>query len=114
MKTRELISSYDETSDTLVCKLSGKNGYSANFDISNGVFLNTDKNNLPVSVFIGNASDVLNVSKAFLESPDVSISIRCTASELFFELFMDNRKIFSSKSANRFKIPEIDCRMLTN
>ena len=43
METKELISSYDEVNDTFVGKMSDKNGYYANYDIADGIFLNIDK-----------------------------------------------------------------------
>lgn len=111
MITKELISSYNEKNDTFVCKLSDKNGYVANYDISNGIFLSTDINNLPVSFFIGDASNVLNVNKSILENPKVSIYLKCSKEEIDFELFIADKRIYSSKSGNYFNIPDIDCEI---
>ena len=49
MKTKQMISSYDEINDTFVAKISDKDGYYANYDIADGIFLNIDKNGFPVS-----------------------------------------------------------------
>ncbi len=114
MTSKELISTYNEKNDTFVCKLSDKKGYVANYDISNGVFLSTDINNLPVSFFIGDASNVLNVKKSILEDPNVAISLKCSKKEIDFELFIADERIYSSKSGNYFNIPDIDCVMKAN
>ena len=114
MITEELISSYDETNDILLCKISEVNGYCANYNISNGVFLYLDKNHLPVSVYINHASEVLNVNKKLLEDPNVFVSIRCTKNKLDFELFIADKRIYSSKSENKFDIPRIDYEIQLN
>ena len=114
MKTKELISSYDVKNDTFVCRLSDKKGYVADYDISNGVFLSTDADNLPVSFLIDDASSVLNVNKSILENPDVSISLKCSKKEIDFKLYIADKRIYSSKSRNCFNIPEIDCVMKAN
>ena len=38
METKELISSYDETNDIFVGKISEKNGYCVNYEFSKGIF----------------------------------------------------------------------------
>ena len=114
MKTNELISSYDETNDILLCKISEVNGYSANYDISDGIFLNVDKNQLPASIFIKRASVVLNVKKSILEDPDICVFIKCTKKELGFELFIANKRIYASKSMNRFDMPELSYKIQLN
>lgn len=114
MITNELISSYDEINDILLCKISEVNGYSANYDISDGIFLNVDKNQLPVSIYISHASEVLNVNKSILEDPNVCIFIKCTKKELDFELFISNKRIYASKSMNRFNIPQLNYEIQLN
>ena len=114
METKELISSYDEINDTFVGKMADKNGYCANYDIADGIFLNIDKNRLPVSVHINNASDVLNVRKRILEDPNVSILIESKGDEIDFKLCIDNREIFSNRSVNVFGIPEVSYMMSAN
>lgn len=114
MKTDELISSYNETNDIFLCKISEVNGYSANYYISDGIFLNVDKNHLPVSVHINHASEVLNVSKNILEDPNVLVLIKCTKKEFNFELFIANERIYASKSMNRFDIPQLNYEIQLN
>lgn len=114
METKELISSYDVENDTFVCRLSDKKGYIADYDISNGVFLSTDINNLPVSFFIDDASNVLNVKKSILKDPNVSILLKCSKKEIDFKLFIADKRVYSSKSRNCFNIPEIDCELKAN
>ena len=107
METKELISSYDVINDTFVCKISDKNGYYANYDLDNGIFLNIDENRLPVSVYIDNASDVLNVGKKILEDPNVSIFIESRNDRINFRLCIADKEIYTNDSWNIFGIPEI-------
>ena len=114
MKKERLISSYDEINDTFVGKIEGKNGYDANFGISDGVFLNIDKNNIPTSVVVNNASEVFNVSKQCLESPNIKISINCSDDCLLFNMFVENSEICSLRCRNDFGIPDLNCLMDCN
>ena len=68
MKER-LITSYDEVTDTFVGKVEGRNGFCADYDISNGIFLGIDENNLPTSVYVNNASEVLDIPKQYWKTP---------------------------------------------
>ncbi|MBR4447416.1 hypothetical protein [Methanobrevibacter sp.] len=115
MEKQRLISSYDELNDTFVGKIEGRNGYDANYSISEGVFLNIDKNNIPTSVVVNNASEVLNVSKQCLESADIKISIDCNENCLSFNMYVENSEICSLKCRNGFGIPNlnylIDCNI---
>ena len=114
MKIKELISSYDETNDIFVGKISEKNGYYSNYDISNGIFLNMDKNNLPVSVHINNASNVLNVKKYLLEYCDVSIFIDCDGRDINFILCIADEILYNTKSSNVFNSPKVSYLIKTN
>lgn len=114
MKKERLISSYDELNDTFVGKIEGKNGYGANYGISEGVFLNIDKNNIPTSVFVNNASEVFNVSKQCLESANIKISIYCDEKWLSFIMSVENYEICSFKCRNDFGIPNLNCLMDCN
>lgn len=115
MEKQRLISSYDEINDTFVGKIDGRNGYNANYGISEGVFLNIDENNLPTSVFVNNASEVFDVPKKCLESANVKISIDCNENCLSFSMFVENSEICSLKCSNDFGIPTleylIDCNI---
>lgn len=114
MKKKRLISSYDEENDIFVGKIDGKNGYLADFDICNGIFLGIDKNKCPASIFVENASEVFNTSKKVLESADVRISLDCDELFVYFNFFVENSRIFSSKSENFFHIPSLNFVMDTN
>ena len=114
METKELISSYDEINDTFVGKISEKKGYHANYDISEGIFLNIDKNNLPVSVYINNASDVLNIKKYVLKYCDLSIFIDCNGGEINFKLCVADEVIYNTKSINLFNSPQFSYLIKTN
>ena len=114
MKTKRLISSYDEINDTFVGKIDGKNRYCADYSISDGIFLAVDKDNIPCSVFVDGASDVFNVSKSMLENANVRIAIGCDSIFLSFMMFIGDLKICSIKSENRYGIPELNFLMDTN
>ena len=114
METKELISSYDEVNDTFVGKMADKNGYYANYDIADGIFLSIDKNRLPVSVQINNASDVLNVKKGILKNPNVAILIECMGDNVNFRFCIEDKEIFSSRSVNVFDIAPVSYRIRAN
>lgn len=114
METKELISSYDETNDIFVGKISEKNGYCANYEFSKGIFLNIDRNNLPASIQINGASDVLNVEKSVLENPNVVILIKCSDDEIDFELFIADEMVYNKKSLNTFHIPDFNYKIKAN
>lgn len=108
MKTKRLISSYDEINDTFVGKIDGKNRYCVDYSISDGIFLALDKNNVPCSIFVDRASDVFNISKSMLENSDIKISLDCDSICLSFNMFIEDLKICSIKSENRFGIPKLN------
>lgn len=114
MKKQRLISSYDEINDTFVGKIDGRNGYCADFNISDGVFLSIDKNNIPTSVLVDGASEVFNISKQLLKNSNVKIGIDCDNICLYFTMFIENFKICSIKCKNDFGIPHINFEMDSN
>jgi hypothetical protein len=114
MEKQRLISSYDELNDTFVGKIEGRNGYDANYSISDGVFLSIDKNNIPTSVVVNNASEVFNVSKQCLESANIKISIDCNENCLLFNMFVENSQICSLRCRNDFGIPDLNYLMDCN
>jgi len=115
MKKERLISSYDEVNDTFVGKIDGKNGYVADYGITDGIFLGLNNSNLPTSVFISNASEVLDISKTDLESADVKIGIKCDDANLTFRMCIEDLLVFSTRCKNSFGIPNlnflIDCNI---
>lgn len=113
MKER-LISSYNEVNDTFVGKIDGKNGYCADFGISNGIYLGVDNLNLPTFIFIPHASEVFNISKQTLESPNVKINLDCDEKCICFNMFVENSKVCSVKCRNDFGIPTLNCLMDSN
>ena len=114
MEKKRLISSYDEINDTFVGKIDGKNRYCADYSISDGIFLAIDNENVPCSVFVDGASDVFDVSKSMLENSNVRIAIDCDSVFLSFIMFIEDLKICSIKSENRYGIPELNFLMDTN
>ena len=113
MKKR-LISSYDEINDIFVGKIGGKNRYCADYSISEGIFLAIDKNKVPCSIFVEGASDVFNISKSMLENSDIKIVLDCDSLFLSFNMFIEDLKICSIKSENRFGMPELNYLMDSN
>lgn len=114
VKTKRLISSYDEENDTFVGKIDGKEGYLADYSICDGIFLSIDRNGCPSSVFVDNASKVFNTSKNVLENSNVKISLDCDELSISFSFFVENSRIFSSKSENLFNIPSLNFVMDAN
>ena len=114
MNIKRLISSYDEINDTFVGKIDGKNRYCADYGICDGIFLAVDYDNIPYSVFVENASDVLKVSKEMLENPNIKIIIDCDGVFLSFNMFIEGLKICSVKSINECEIPKINFLMDSN
>lgn len=113
MKKR-LISSYDEVSDTFVGKVDGQKGFCADFDISGGIFLGIDKNNFPNSIYVKNASEVLNIPKQILENSNVKIKINCDRICLHFNMSIEDLSICSVKCKNKFQIPYMNFEMDSN
>ena len=74
---KNLISSYNEENDTFVGKIDGKNGYCADYGISEGVYLGVDKLNMPSFIFVSRACEVFNISKDIFESSNVKLIIEC-------------------------------------
>ena len=114
MNKLRLISSYNEKNDTFVGKVDGKNGYCADYSISDGIFLVVDDDNIPYSVFIDNASNVFKISKDMLENSDIRIAIACDSIFVSFIMFIGDLKICSIKSENRCGIPKINFLMDAN
>lgn len=114
MKIKTLISSYDEINDTFVGKIDGEHGICADYDISNGIFLGTDKNNLPNSVYVHEASKVLNTPKEILENSNVVIYIDCDSFFLNFHMFIEGLKICSVKCENIYGIPDVSFEIDSN
>ena len=114
MEKETLISSYDEINDTFVGKIEGRNGYCADYGISEGIYLIVDKDNIPTSVLVDRASEVFDVSKKFLENPNVKIGIDCDSICLYFSVFIEDLKICSVKCRNNFGIPNVKFVMDSN
>ncbi len=114
MEKETLISSYDEINDTFVGKIDGKNGYCADYGISEGIYLIVDKNNIPTSVLVDGASEVFNVSKKLLENPNVEIGIDCDGLCIYFSVSIEELKVFSVKCKNSFGIPSVSFVMDSN
>lgn len=113
MKKR-LISSYDEENDIFTGKVDGEKGFVADYGISDGVYLEINDSNLPTSVSIFNASEVLNISKSVLESSDVKIDIGCDELCFTFSMFIENLPVFSTRCRNHFGIPSINYQIDSN
>ena len=105
---KNLISSYNEENDTFVGKIDGKNGYCADYGISDGVYLGVDKFIIPSFIFVSRAAEVFNIPKDILESSNVKLIIECGEDILSLIMFIDNSKICSIKSKNNFGIPSIN------
>lgn len=109
MENKKIISSYNETNDTLSGKIFGRNGYIADYEIDNEIFLSTDENNLPVSFQIDNASKTLGFTKEALKNPNIRVAISSDDLKIYFDVFLSSQMIFTSQFKNNFgfKLDEI-------
>lgn len=114
MEEKTLISSYDEVNDTFVGKVNGESGFCADYCISDGIYLGINENNIPSSVYVDDASSVLNISKKILENSDVKIDIVCDSLCLVFKMFIGGLNIFSIKCENVYGIPTISYSIDSN
>ena len=114
MIEKSLISSYDEINDTFVGKFDGRNGFSADYNISKGICLSLGNDNIPASVMVNNASEVLNISKKFLENSNVKIDIECDEICLNFKLIIEDLNICAVSCKNVFGIPNLHYLMDSN
>ena len=114
MESKDLISSYDEINDTFVAKVYGKDGYCASYELSHGIFLNVDDNNLPSSIHINSASEVLNINKSLLEDPNVCILIKCNGDVIDFELSISSKKVYANTSFNNFDVAKFNYKIKAN
>lgn len=113
MKKR-LISSYDEENDTFAGKVDGENGFKADYGITDGIYLGVNNSNYPTSIFVSNASEVLNTSKNILESADVKIKIDCDEAFLTFRMCIEDLMVFSTRCQNHFPIPKMTYEIDSN
>lgn len=111
MKKR-LISSYDEINDIFVGKVDGKNGFYADFDILDGIFLGINKDNCPNSIYVSDASRVLNVSKQTLENSNVKITVSCDSICLYFSMFIGNLYICSYRLKTYLKFNSLTLKWI--
>ena len=107
MEIKTLITSYDEINDTFVGKVDGERGICADYGISEGIFLGIDKNNLPNSIYVNNASEVLNTPKEILENSNVVIYIDCDKLCINFHMFIEGLRICSVKCRNNYGIGNV-------
>ena len=114
MEKKTLISSYDEINDTFVGKVLDEHGLYADYCISDGIYLGIDKNNLPNSVYVNDASRVLNISKRILENSNVEINIECDSFCLDFKMFIGGLNICSIRCENIYGIPKMNFSMDSN
>ena len=104
---KKLISSYNKKDDTFVGKVINESGYSADYGISEGVFLGINKFNIPNSIFVSNASKVFNIPKNILEYCNITISIYCN-DILSIKMCVEDFNVFSVKCDNIFGIPKLN------
>jgi len=114
MMEKSLISSYDEVNDTFVGKFDGRKGYCADYTISEGINLSVGCDNIPSSVMVNNASEVLNISKTFLENSNVKIDIDCDEIFLNFQLIIEDLNVCTVTCKNSYGIPNLHYVMDSN
>jgi len=110
----ELDKNYDYSLD--ICTITQKDdfNFSKSLEIEDGVILDFDENNIPISIEILDISLRLGVKKSEIKSSDVSMKILC--SEDILEITIDFyykieekefNQTFDSKIVNKFNIPSM-------
>ena len=81
-------------------------------EIEDGVILDFDKDNIPISIEILDISKRLAIKKQEVASSNVAMKIICTGeiSIVFFYKIHDEEyeKIIDSKLVNRFNVPKME------
>lgn len=110
----ELDKNYDYSLDICTITVKDDFNFGKSLEIEDGVILDFDENNIPISIEILDISLRLGVKKSEIKSSDVSMKILC--SEDILEITIDFyykieekefNQTFDSKIVNKFNIPSM-------
>ena len=81
---------YNNELDIVNIKVKKEYDYKESVDFNTGVFLDFDKNNLPVNLEIISASKRINVRKEFLKNPDGNVTISISSDIIKLDVYFIN------------------------
>jgi len=106
---------YNYTLDIYTITVDEDFDFGKSLEIEDGVILDFDKNNIPISIEILDISKRLSIKKQEVDSSTITMRITCTPEVLeicivFFYKHHDEEfeKTIDSKLANTFNIPQIE------
>lgn len=106
---------YDSNLDIYTITVDEDFEFQKSLEIEEGVILDFDENNIPISIEILDISKRLSITKQDVASSSISMKIKCTPEILeicivFFYRVQDEEfeKTIDSKLANTFNIPQIE------
>lgn len=106
---------YDCSLDIYTITVDEEFEFGKSLEIDDGVILDFDKENIPISIEILDISKRLDIKKQEVQSSTVSLKIVCTPEILeisiaFFYQIQDEKfeKTIDSKLANTFDIPQME------
>lgn len=119
-KTYQMKKIYDSKYDILVIKIENHYDFGKTIEMEEGVLLDFDKNNIPVSIEILDLSRLLNVDKKNLINVDAEMKIICNEDvlkvTLNFAYNLHNKNFnetLNFKIANNYNIPIMETELIT-
>ncbi len=115
IKNFELDMDYDNLLDICTITVRDDFKFGKSLELEDGVILDFDENNLPVSIELLDISERLGINKSQIESSTVQMKILIT--EIFLEVRIDffykvdekeSIQTFDSKIANNYNIPSME------
>jgi uncharacterized protein YuzE len=120
MKSYELKYNYDYNYDLLDMTIKDEFKFKETIEIDNGVYLDFDENNTPVSLEMISASKILGIDKKNLIAPAIemfiTVSDELICVELDFEYLIHNKSIDVSVKrdvANDYNLPKMEATLST-
>ena len=115
----EVTYKYDLSSDILGIKVKRDFIYNETVEIKEGLLLDFDKDNVPVSLEIHDASKLFNIPKHSLKKPflfnmDIAVNekfITLIISVGFLIYNKENKQIIEEYTLNRYNIPNIETKL---
>lgn len=116
---KEIIYMYDDSSDILGIKVTQDFQYGETVEMDDGLLLDFDKNNVPVSLEILDASKRFNISKESLKSivflrmdvfvDDLSICLNVVMGVMIGNI--ENKQKIDSYASNYCNLPNMDVKL---
>ena len=106
----EVDKNYDYSLDICTITVKDDFNFGKSLEIEDGVILDLDENNIPISIEILDISLRLGIEKSEIKSSDVSMKILCSEDILEITIdfyYKEFNQTFNSKIANKFSIPSM-------